>query len=143
MNGLQFLPAPASSSSCAEETQRRRKIVTRRIANCARSCLGQGKMKSIQVSFARFTHKSHESTNARTIALHQFPHSFFQTPGKHCPSLVGPGALKNTECLSNSKKQEAVATGNIPGKGRNYCLLPTSGWQRIYMPTEILCKKDE
>ena len=66
MNGLQFLPAPASSSSCAEETQRRRKIVTRRIANCARSCLGQGKMKSIQVSFTRFTH-----TKATKVQMHE------------------------------------------------------------------------
>ena len=35
--------------------------------------LSKGKGKAFK-SF--FTHKSHESTNARTIVLHQFPHSF-------------------------------------------------------------------
>ena len=74
--------------------------------------LSQGEMPIVEkVAWAKgkgkafksfFTHKSHESTNARTIVLHQFPHSFFQPPGQHGPSLLGPGALKNAKCLSNS-----------------------------------------
>ena len=145
MNGLQFWPVPASGSSCAKDTQQRREMVTRRNANCGKSCLGQGKRKSIQVFFHTKATKvqMHEplcSTSSRIVSFN---------PRDNMAQACLAQALSRTQnalaTARECKLQETRGCGHQKSLERvgSIACCQRRGGSAHTCQQKIRCKKDE